>query len=444
MPSRYIRAARLLPMALLLSSPARTLRAQSLEDLVDLEFNGQTSAVVVGLLHEGELDFLQAWGTVALDSDVEARPQDLVPYPAFTEVLLAVTIEALHDLGRLDADAPVGRYLPELADPLDQITLHQLLTNTAGLDDAALLPDQTWEEALDRLPPEAAMLPPGLAFSESRYSYPLAARVLERAAGLPLAEIVTRAVLEPLGMVRSTFDLDEAASMGLVTGYALDSIGVYEVDPPVEVGGLPVIFTSATDLLQFGAAWMQGGIRGSSPLPEGPPPSGMPAGMGFKDGAWINDFRGMPRVSAGPGAEGWGLTFRVYPESTTALVIWVNGGGSPILPNFTEGLLAENLELEDEQAPEVSPPPPLAASDWAGTYLNGEYKLVLEATGDRLFFVDGEERMPIAADDETGGYSARAREGRVQLRFVQVPGYRLVYLERKAFVRAVAGGSPPA
>jgi len=149
-------------------------------------------------------------------------------------------------------------------------------------------------------------------------------------------------------------------------------------------------------------------------------------------------------VSVGSGAEGWGLTFRVYPESTTALVVWVNGVGSPILPNFTEGLLAESLELEDEQVPEVSPPPPLVASDWAGTYLNGEYKLVLEATGDRLYFVDDEDRMPIAPDEETGGYSARAREGRVQLRFVQVPGYRLVYLERKAFVRAVSGGSPPA
>lgn len=75
-------------------------------------------------------------------------------------------------------------------------------------------------------------LPPGSALSYSNDGYCLAGHVAERVGGAPLETLVARIVTEPLGMTRTTFDLDRVLrDDDRVTPHALDANGAAAVSP---------------------------------------------------------------------------------------------------------------------------------------------------------------------------------------------------------------------
>ncbi len=136
---------------------------------------------------------------------------------------------ALVEEGRIDLDAPVNGYLTRWQLPAaeglnpDEVTVRLLLSHTGGLTDGLGYggfppgePVQSLEESLTRAADAASPdggvtkvgVPPG---SEWRYSgggYTLLQLLIEEVSGLRFEAFMQSRVLDPLGMRRSTFELD--------------------------------------------------------------------------------------------------------------------------------------------------------------------------------------------------------------------------------------------
>jgi CubicO group peptidase (beta-lactamase class C family) len=399
---------------------APTLDAVAAEDLSSL-----ATGMVAGVVVQGELDFLTAWGTPGRESTDSLEATALLAYPGMTEILVAVTVRALGAAGMLDPQAPLSRVLPEATGLLGQVTLDQLLSHTAGLDNAALPPGGTWEEALDGLDDDAFVAEPGEVFSASRYSYPLAARILERAVGMPFSEIATQAVLTPLAMARSTFDLDTARERGLVTGYEFDGTGSVAVDPVDRAAGLPVLFTATPDVLQLLSAWMSGGIRGSSPLGSAPAdvPRMDPA-RHFSDGLTQDVGALVPQAAINRDDLGFRTTIHLYPEQEAGLFIWANGPVPGRTVIWIRSLLAEAVgDVETSMASQGVPVRRTAdpafipdglddLSEWQGLYRNGSALIGLQFSGGQLRFFDGQDTYPLqGVGPATFAYIGEATSG---------------------------------
>ena len=115
---------------------------------------------------------------------------------------------ALWEEGRVDLDAPLGRYLKEFAGPgFREVTIRRLLTHSSGLSD---LPRR---EAMARGFPAAAALQaaaglasaPGSTFVYSDVGFILLAEVVRRVSGEPLDRYVQKRFYGPLGMRSTTF-----------------------------------------------------------------------------------------------------------------------------------------------------------------------------------------------------------------------------------------------
>jgi CubicO group peptidase (beta-lactamase class C family) len=138
-------------------------------------------------------------------------------------------VMTLVEAGKLDLDAPVSRYLmrwtlpPSVFDN-DGVTVRRLLSHMAGLTDDlgyAGFPPGTPVQPLAESLTHAADADPGKdgrvhiglqPGSEWRYSgggYTLLQLLLEDVTGESFAPYMRRAVLEPLGMTRSTFVVDD-------------------------------------------------------------------------------------------------------------------------------------------------------------------------------------------------------------------------------------------
>jgi len=414
----------------------------TIDEAARLDQTQLTSGLVVGLYHNGRMDFISSWGTNSHGDLEPLTPDRLFPFPGLTEILIATTVRSLSVAAILDDNAPIARYLPDLPAELGAITLDQLLTHSAGLDNAPPLEDQTWSEALDRLSGRALVTEPGLIYSVSRYSYLLAARVVERATSASLGELITTAILVPLGMKRSTFSLEEARVLGVAqgySGYSNPSDPVVEVELAAEAHGLPVLYTTVEDVIRLMAALLDGVIEAGMPFERGKTFHDPSPGSRFLDGFQIDEYRGVPRAYRSSTELGFAARVRVLPQSRTVLVAWANGRYPSRTSFFIENAIAASLDLPAAVPLAPNPPPeelegPEDPSAWAGTYRNGDLIVVLRYEQGNLLLFSGTQNLSVTPM-RGGLMAARIADGRVALTFqlVEVGGRRFVFLRNIAY-----------
>lgn len=124
----------------------------------------------------------------------------------------AVCVMQLVEEGRVSLDAPAAAYLSDPGGLPDSVTVRDLLNQTSGLgyhDSEA--------QALARTEPgETAG-----SFSYANANYDLLGRIVEDVSGEPYASYLQEHVLEPLGMGRSSGDMDGILSDGTPVSQAL-------------------------------------------------------------------------------------------------------------------------------------------------------------------------------------------------------------------------------
>ncbi len=363
------------------------------------ELDETRTAIGVGIVHRAAFDQLYAVGTLDQAGRQPVDSATTFRAPALTRVLIAMSARALAASGQIDLDEAIGGIVPGLDPAVGRITLRQLLHHASGLDDAQLYEHQTWGEAIGALDEHAFVLPPGEATSYSRYSYPLATRVLEELAGASIADIAHTLILAPLGLTSTR--LGGAADLPT---YARDRDAdpdtVILVAPTDSVLGLPVAVTSAPDLLALSAAWMDGGIPGSTPLT----PALLPP-----DRRAVELRDGMRRTASGIGAtlSTGALRWVLLPATGTASVRWTTGDGAARTDFRVDGRMVELSGLS-LRVPPADPPTEASdidpdgapfdfgvVDDWAGTYRNGSVMFELRNIDGRLHIWDGNAANPM-------------------------------------------------
>lgn len=200
------------------------------------------------------------------------------------------TVAALQQVeaGRLDLDAPVEDYCPEfgklqvldgfdgqtprLRQPASRATVRQLLNHTAGLGywffSEELMRYLDVEESPDP-GPDGLALEPLLADPGTVFTYGLSSdwlsRVVEAAAGQPLAQAVRDGITGPLGMDRTSYTPTDADRANLVPGHMRAADGswvatevVLQLEQQYFAGGHGLC-TTPRDYLQFQRALLGNG-----------------------------------------------------------------------------------------------------------------------------------------------------------------------------------------
>jgi D-alanyl-D-alanine carboxypeptidase len=180
-----------------------------------------------------------------------------------TKTFVAVVVLQLAEEGRIDLDAGIAGYLPDLPGA-DRITPRELLQHTSGLgeylDQPAVLNDaqRKWtpEELIAVAEAAGRTGKPGGAHSYSNTNYIVLGQIIEQVTGNPWVAEVRKRILEPLHMRHTA-----AIARHGAPGYGLESGGFVDYtdrwDPSVggAAGGLQ---STASDLLVFTEALAHG------------------------------------------------------------------------------------------------------------------------------------------------------------------------------------------
>ncbi|MBI1893473.1 MAG: DUF1343 domain-containing protein [Candidatus Rokubacteria bacterium] len=170
---------------------------------------GQIPGAVVLIGQRDRIVVRKAYGVRALTpAPSPMTPETIFDVASLTKVVAtAPAIMLLVEQGKLDLDAPLGRYLPELRrSPAGRVTSRQLLTHTSGLPIAppsSLFRDGRADlRALARLSLETA---PGERFAYSDTGFILLGELIRRLAGSPMDHFVSDRLYRPLGMRDTQF-----------------------------------------------------------------------------------------------------------------------------------------------------------------------------------------------------------------------------------------------
>ncbi|MFN8020561.1 MAG: serine hydrolase domain-containing protein [Acidimicrobiales bacterium] len=167
-----------------------------------------------GLWCDGRL--VSAGGTVLHDDGFHPTTESVYRIASMTKSFTAAAVLSLRDEGVLSLDDRIDLHAPELASvrgPVDDagpIRIRHLLTMTAGL-----VTDNPWadrhldidDEGMDAIVRDGVVWSgtTGTSFDYSNLGFGLLGRVVKRATGRRVQDLITERFLEPLGLTRTTW-----------------------------------------------------------------------------------------------------------------------------------------------------------------------------------------------------------------------------------------------
>jgi len=384
------------------------------EELKTTNTPGAAVAVIVG----DRVVLAKGFGVSNSETNTPVTPDTLFRIASTTKMLTAAGLVALAEQGKIKLDEPIGKYVNGLSPNISQVTVHQLLTHTAGLrdsyspngphDDSALAGFvRSWTN-------DYLIGNPGEVYSYSNLGYDLAGLVLESVTGKPYAEAMNDILFHPLGMRRTTLRPIEAMTYPLAQGHEVLSgqtkpsvVRPFADDSRYWANG--GVFTSAADFARFAIAFLNGGkIDGKQLLSPtaitklSTPYVEIPGGNQserprYAYGLNVRDYRGVRVLQHGGLRLGFGSLVRMVPEYRFAVIILTNKSDSLFFKSMDKA-----TELAVPLKPRVTAPPKqpmtMSASEmkrYVGVYQNAPDYLTLE-----LVIVDGKLflRQPEASE----------------------------------------------
>jgi CubicO group peptidase (beta-lactamase class C family) len=365
-------------------------------------------------------------GVTSVDNPLPVDPDTLFLLGSLTKTYTATTLLRLAADGRVELEAPVRRYVPELRlkdeHAAAQITVLQLLNHTAGLDFGFIDDFGEGDDALASYVARMAELeliaPPGERASYSQAGYNLVGRLIEKVTGLTFERAVASLVLEPLGLQHSFFARDDVMTRRFVVGHNRDQDGRLSIarlwrrsrgDNPG--GGLA---SSVADQLgwarfQLGDGRAQGGGRVLPAELLGrmqQPTAALRAstlGDAIGIGWFLREVDGVGTVGHGGSANGQFAELLTVPERGFAVVALSNAGPDHGLA-FNQVVVRRALQTYlgvIDRDPEPLPYDRARAQEVVGSYENEVMTLTIGTDGAGLTLKGGiKPEIRAAADKE--------------------------------------------
>ncbi|MFI7639694.1 serine hydrolase domain-containing protein [Nonomuraea sp. NPDC049400] len=361
--------------------------------------------VAVGVLAGGQ-EFVASHGMTSLDNPLPVDDKTLFHLASVTKTFTATALMRLVAAGKVDLDAPVRRYVPELvlADETAaaQITVLNLLNHTAGLD-WNLIDTEDGDGSLAafvaKMADLALIAPPGARASYSQAGYNLAGRIIENVTGLSFEKAISSLVLEPAGLSNTFFEPDDIMVRRFAVGHNRGEDGALRSAQPWKSwragmrGNNPGggIVSSVSDLLAW-ARFHLGAAEGVLPAEvlrrmQEPTIELRASTLGDAFGiCWfLREVDGVRTIGHGGSGNGQFAELLIVPERDFAVVSLANAGpdGYPFNQAVVRWALEHYLGVV-ERDPEPIPYDQTRAREVAGRYEIDAMNLDLATDGTRL------------------------------------------------------------
>jgi len=338
----------------------------------------------VGVYRDGRLVFARGYGRANLEWNIPITPRSVFDIGSTSKQFTATAIVLLAEEGKLSLDDDVRKFLPELPDYGQTITLRHLLNHTSGLRDylglmdLAGIPTENWTTEDDALAiivrQKEANFAPGERWAYSNTGFFLLSQVVKRVSGQTLRQFAEARIFQPLGMTHSHYHDDHGMIVaGRATAYAPEAKG-WRIDMSnFEQLGDGAVMTTVEDLLRWDTNFYRNRLGQAAPglIRTLAAPGRLANGdvLDYGLGLVVGNWRGLATVSHGGAWAGYRAElFRIPGEKLAVACLCNFASADPSA--FARQVAA--VYLDGRLQP--PPPEPMVKLDaeqlktWLGTY----------------------------------------------------------------------------
>ncbi len=376
----------------------------------ELQRQGLQGAVWSTVLSNGTV----ALGAAGIKDASVGQPigiEDRVQVGSVAKTLVATGILRLVTEGRLSLDAPVADLVPGVAfdNPWaagDPIRVRHLLDQTAGLDDARIAhvfsvragADMPLAQAVTAGQPLLHVRSrPGTRHSYSNIGYTLAGMVIETVTGTRYETYLDTHLLQPLGMLDSTFAYTTQSGAARDPRIAMGHFerGQAHAAVPTQLRPAGQFTTTAGDMARFARFLMSDGrVDGQSfidkrllaamGVPVGTEAAAAGLRVGYALGLYARDRHGSLGKCQGGSTVGFHALFCLFPEHQRAFFLAINTDSETAHYDRFHGLLIRELQVDDAPAT-LQANSTSSSSAWKGWYVPSPNRMATLAWIDTVF-----------------------------------------------------------
>ncbi|MCC6927778.1 MAG: serine hydrolase [Gemmatimonadaceae bacterium] len=312
-------------------------------DALFARFDSTTPGCLVGVGRNGTPVFKRGYGMANLEYGVPLTANSISESGSVAKQFTAAAVALLQLEGKLSLDDEVRKYIPELPDFGQRITIRHILTMTSGLRDQWALLGLMGREPGSQVHTNTMILDlvarqrelnfaPGSEYLYSNTGYVLAATIVSRVSGMPFAQFEQERLFKPLGMTHTQWRDDYRRVVpARATAYAFER-GKWVQDMPFTmVHGNGGLLSSLDDLLAWNES-LSNGLLGRPELTQL-----LETRMRLNDGRTltyalglqVNPWRdGVREVSHSGSTAGYRTFLARYPEARTSVAVWCNAANA--------------------------------------------------------------------------------------------------------------------
>jgi CubicO group peptidase (beta-lactamase class C family) len=318
----------------------------------------------VGIIHNGTEEYAFT-GVTSIENPLPIDQTTLMQFGSTGKTYTATAIMRLVEQGKVDLDATVRTYVPELKlkdeSVAEQVTVLQLLNHTAGWEGDLMEDMGDGDDALEKYVTRMATIeqvsPLGATVSYNNASLSLAGRVIEKVMGMTFEKAISELLLEPLGMKDTLSFPAEIMLRRFSVGHNLGEDGTVTIAKPWPIprGNAPAGGISATAKDQLGWAKFHLGdgtapdgtrLLSAEALKQMQEPTADMAGSALGDavgiGWLLEDKAGVRVVKHGGTTHGQHSAFQLIPEHGFGIISMTNCG--PNGPQLNDALITWAME----------------------------------------------------------------------------------------------------
>ena len=317
--------------AIATSTPTLMADLPQLDQFVSEQANQHLFSGAILVARQGQILLNKGYGLADRTRQLSNTPQTRFRLGSVTKPFTALAILQLQAQGKLNVQDLICRYLTDCPAAWQTITLHQLLTHTAGIPDIERLPEYAQIKTTPMTPAQTIALfqdkplafPPGTQWDYSSSGYILLGVILEQVSGQSYEAFLQEHMFTPLGMSNTGYEHDSAS---LATGYANATAVADPIDMsiPFAAGGL---YSTVEDLYRWAQALSTEALL-PQPLLELlftsyaaiPQSDGASYGYGWV----ISQPFGHRMVGHNGGIDGFVASFNRFPDDDVTMILLSN------------------------------------------------------------------------------------------------------------------------
>lgn len=361
--------------------------ADSLTEKVDKLFvswdKPDSPGCALGIIRDGRLIYARGYGMANLEYNIQITSKSIFRIGSTSKQFTAMCLALLEEEGKLSLDDSLRKFLPQMPEYADKITIRHLIHHTSGIRDYLTLATIagirdtdyfTDAEAVDLLARQKELnFTPGEESLYSNSGYFLLSQIVKKASGKSLREYAAKKIFQPLGMTHTHFHDDHTEIVqNRASGYAPKKGGGFVISmttlPMTGDGG---VFTSVEDLFLWDQNFYNNklGNSGQALIEKIQTPGVLNSGkqLDYAFGLNIKKHKGLTLVGHGGAFVGFRADMIRFPEQKFSVICLAN------LSRFNPSVMAikvadiyladlYNERGEDAKKPEPKKPRPKESS----------------------------------------------------------------------------------